>query len=57
MTTENLKLEQDCYEAGKALAKAAPGAKAPENAYGAAYQALVKAGLRPQIKYKYRCQK
>jgi len=28
-----------------------------ENAYGQAYQQLVKAGLAPQIRYKYRCPK
>jgi hypothetical protein len=35
----------------KSSGKTAPGA---ENAYGQAYQALVKAGLAPQIKFKYR---
>jgi hypothetical protein len=34
--------------------KAAAGA---ENAYGQAYQALVKAGVAPQLRYKYRCTK
>lgn len=28
-----------------------------ENAYGASYQALVRAGLKPQIKHKYRVPK
>lgn len=38
----------------KTIGKSAGGA---ENAYGQAYQALVKAGARPQIRYKYRCSK
>lgn len=38
----------------KSAGKNAGGAEA---AYGQAYQALVKAGARPQIRYKYRCAK
>lgn len=34
--------------------KAAQGA---ENAYGMAYQQMVRAGLKPQIKHKYRSAK
>ena len=33
------------------------GAQGAENAYAMAYQALVKAGLKPQIRHKYRVPK
>lgn len=38
----------------KTTGKSASGAEA---AYGQAYQALVRAGVRPQIRHKYRCAK
>jgi hypothetical protein len=33
------------------------GGSGAENAYGQAYQQLVKAGAAPQLRYKYRCPK
>ena len=36
---------------------AGKGGSAAENAYGQEYQMLVKAGLAPQIRYKYRVPK
>jgi hypothetical protein len=44
--------------AGKAL-RVAPGkaAQGAENRYGIAYQNLVRLGVRPQIRYKYRVPK
>ncbi len=38
----------------KSTGKSAGGA---ENAYGQAYQALVRAGARPQIRHRLRCPK
>lgn len=58
MTDEQATLERDLVAAYKRLTqvsgKAAQGA---ENQYGQAYQALVKAGYRPQLRYKARVQK
>ncbi len=48
---------QSAYEAAwKRVASGAGGKQAQgvEAAYGLAYQALVKAGLKPQIRKKYR---
>lgn len=44
--------------AGKAL-RSAPGkaAQGAENRYGGAYQNLVRLGVRPQIRHKYRVPK
>jgi len=56
MNAENL--ERDFAALTKrrrdAFGKSAQGV---ENQYGQAYQALVKAGVRPQIRHKYRVSK
>ena len=51
------KLTMDFESASKGIKKQLPmkmGGSAAEKNYSAAYQALVKAGLAPQIKKKYR---
>lgn len=47
------------FEAARKRRELAAGktASGAENAYGQAYQALVKAGYAPQLRYKYRCPK
>lgn len=48
-------LERDMALASKALsATSGKSAQGIENRYGLAYQQLVKAGLRQQLKHKYR---
>jgi hypothetical protein len=55
---EQESLERDLSIASKALSNS-PGrlAQGAENKYGQAYQALVRAGYRPQLRYKYRVPK
>lgn len=51
------KLEQAMDAASRNVAKCLPvqsGGGGAENAYAQAYQALVRAGLRPQLRKKYR---
>ena len=51
-------LERDLELASKALQNAAGRtAQGLENRYGEAYQRLVRAGLRPQIRKRYRTKK
>ena len=58
MTEDKDKLERAFDSAGKKLAgSTGKSAKGAENNYGMAYQQLVKAGYRPQIRYKYRVSK
>jgi hypothetical protein len=54
MNEEQKKLEAALENASKDLVKAKAGAMDAENKYGSAYQALVKAGYRRQIRLKYR---
>ena len=52
------KLERAFASAGQKLAgSTGKSAKAAENYRGQMYQALVRAGLRPQIRYRYRVPK
>ncbi len=51
---DNAKLESNFQQARANVAKCIVGDKRSEQVYGQAYQALVAAGLRPQIKRKYR---
>lgn len=51
-------LERDLAAARKRLDGASgKNGQGAENAYGQAYQALVRAGVRPQIRHKHRCPK
>jgi hypothetical protein len=51
-------LERDLVAARKRLDGATgKNGQGAENAYGQAYQKLVRAGLRPQLRYKHRCSK
>lgn len=55
MNTEDL--ERNLEAASRDLRKALPttkGGVGNENNYSAAYQALVRAGVRPQLRSKYR---
>lgn len=57
MNTEEIdKLEREMSAASSAMRKCITGkpGEASEKKYGIAYQDLVKAGLRPQIRKKYR---
>lgn len=53
---EKDRLESNFNSAATALKRISSGkaGEGVEKAYGQAYQALVKAGLRPQIRKKYR---
>lgn len=51
-------LERDLAAARKRLDGASgKNGQGAENAYGQAYQALVRVGARSQIRYKHRCPK
>lgn len=51
-------LERDLAAARKRLDSASgKNGQGAENAYGQAYQSLVRAGARPQLRYKHRCPK
>lgn len=57
MTDENEQLWRAFEAASKRLKQATPtnnGGAGNENAYAAAYQRLVQAGLAPQLRGKYR---
>lgn len=58
MTKDEIdRLESNMNSASSQVKKSLPmrqGGAGAEKAYGAAYQALVRAGLRPQIRAKYR---
>jgi len=58
MMEDKDKLERAFASAGQKLAgSTGKSARGAENSYGAAYQQLVKAGYRPQLRLKYRVQK
>ena len=50
---EAARLERQFEVARQGIIKCMNGAKAPENAYSVAYQALVHAGLRQRLRDKY----
>lgn len=56
MSQDNERLESNFNSASSSLRKIVGGkaGEGVESKYGQAYQALVKAGARPQLKKKYR---
>lgn len=56
MSQDNDRLESNFNSASTALRRivGGKGGEGVEKTYGQAYQSLVKAGLRPQIRKKYR---
>ena len=56
MSDDKDRLESNMNSAATALKRIAGGkaGEGTEKVYGQAYQALVKAGLRPQLRKKYR---
>jgi hypothetical protein len=56
MNEDDIRRLNSAYEAAWKRLQGSGGksAQGAESAYGLAYQALVKAGLRPQIRQKYR---